>query len=76
MNAENTVSEVAQTILNSDKVAYVVAGSTAATGIISNLADIQGWLSIGATSLGILLTLILVIKHGLDVIRAWNELKK
>lgn len=76
MNAENTASEVAQTILNSDKAAYIVAGSTAATGIIGNMADVQGWLSIGATSIGIILTFILVIKHGIDVIKAWKDLNK
>ena len=76
MSAENTASEIMQTILDNEKVAVVVAGGTTATGIISHLADVQTWLSIGATSLGILLSLVLVVKHGIDVYKAWRDLDK
>lgn len=76
MSAENTAREVVQTLASSEKVAYTVAGSTAITGIVSNLEAVQGWLSICATSFGILLTLILVIKHGIGVIKEWRELRK
>ena len=76
MSAENTASEVVQTILDNEKVAAVVAAGTAATGIISHLADVQTWLSIGATSIGILLSLILVIKHGIEAWKAWRDIDK
>ena len=76
MSAENTASEVMQTLLDNEKVAAVVAGGTAATGIISHLADIQTWLSIGATSIGILLSLILVIKHGIEAYKDWRDIDK
>ena len=76
MSVEKTASEVVQTILDNEKLAVVVAGSTTATGVISHLADVQTWLSIGATSLGIVLSLILVIKHGIDVYKAWRDIDK
>lgn len=76
MSAENTASEVVQTVMNSDKIAFAVAGGTIATGVVSDFVQVQEWLSLGAKSLGILLTIILVVKHGIDVYKAWRDLDK
>ena len=69
MSAENTASEVVQTILTSDKVAYASIGTTATAGLINHLGIIQSWLFAAATAASLLLTIILVVKHGLDLYR-------
>lgn len=76
MTEENATNEVIKDALENDKFAYAVAGGTTVTGIVSNITELQSWLSISATAFGLLLTMVLVIKHGIGVIQAWKELNK
>lgn len=68
---KDIVQEVASKAVDSKAVAAAVAGSTAALG----LSDIQSYAQLAATVAAFLLSVTLIIKHGLDVYREYKKVK-
>lgn len=75
MSAENATGAI-QTLIDSPKTGFVVAATTGAAGIVNSIPAWQSWLSMTASGIGIILASVLIVKHVLEVIQAWKELKK
>lgn len=73
MSAESTASQAVQTLMDSDKVGYVVASGSILTGIGTYLADIQPIVSFAAATFGALLSLILAAKHIMQTYWQWKD---
>jgi len=73
MSAENTASQVVETILSSEKTAWAVAGGAFSTGIMTSIMELQPLLSFGATAMGIVLSTALTIKHLMETYWAWKD---
>lgn len=71
-----TASQVAQTIMESPKVAAAVSAMTTAIGGASMASWIQGWLSVVATAVGIVLSLALLRNHWIKYKILERELAK
>lgn len=68
-NAREILQEVATRAVDSKAVAASVAATTAALG----LSDMQSMAQLFATIAAGVLSVVLVIKHGYDVYRAWKR---
>jgi len=75
MSAENTASQAIETLMDSDKVGYIVASSSIATGAITYLTDIQPIVSFAAATLGAILSLVLAAKHIMQTYWQWKDRK-
>jgi hypothetical protein len=71
-----TASQAAQTIMESPKVAATVSAITTVIGGASMASWIQGWLSVVATGIGILLSLALLRNHWIKSKILQRELEK
>jgi len=69
VEAKELIQEAASKAVDSKAVAAAVAGSTAALG----LSDIQSYAQLAATIAAFLLSVTLIIKHGLDVYREYKK---
>ena len=68
-NAKELIHEAASKAIDSKVVGTAVAGTTAALG----LSDIQSYAQLAATVAAFLLSVTLIIKHGLDVYREYKK---
>lgn len=76
MSTSGSINEMMQAATSSEKFAAAVSVGTTATGVITAYSGIQSVLSLLATGIGVILALVLVIKHGIETFKAWEELKK
>jgi hypothetical protein len=65
------IQDAASKAIDSKAVAAAVAGSTAALG----LSDIQSYAQLAATAAAFVLSVMLTVKHGLDIYREWKKSK-
>lgn len=64
---KSNASEIAQTILDSPKVAAVTAAGTTTVGGASLLLQLQDWVSFLASATGLMLSIILLITHTINL---------
>ena len=58
---ENILSRAADTVVNNPKVAIAIPAATAAAGKMSEIAQIQSWLTIISMGVGIVVSLIIAV---------------
>jgi hypothetical protein len=68
-SAKEIVGELASRAVESKAVAASIAAGTAALG----LSDMQSYAQLFATIAAGILSVVLVVKHGADVYRAWRK---
>lgn len=64
---KNEASGIAQTILDSPKVAAITAASTTTVGGASLVLQLQDWVSFLASATGLMLSIILLITHTINL---------
>lgn len=58
---ENILSRAADTVVNNPKVAITIPAATAAAGKMSEIAQVQSWLTIISMGVGIVVSLIIAV---------------
>lgn len=58
---ENILSRAADTVVNNPKVAIAIPAATAAAGKMSEIAQVQSWLTIISMGVGIVVSLIIAV---------------
>lgn len=66
-------SETITAILDNPKVAANIAGATAVIGGTSMIEQVQSYAALAATLAGLLLSCILIARHGLGLYREWRS---
>lgn len=73
MSDESLLGQLYQTATESPKVAAVVAGGVGANGVYNLLADVQSGTAILSSIVGLLIGVVLLLKHGLGFWKEWKR---
>lgn len=58
---ETIISRAADTVINNPKVSIAIPAATAAAGKMTEIAQIQSWLTIASMSVGIIVSMIIAV---------------
>lgn len=58
---DNIVSRVADSVINNPKVSIAIPAATAAAGKMSEVAQVQSWLTVVSMAVGIVVSLIIAV---------------